>query len=249
MFQQDGQAFLDKFEWRFKDHHKDEIVQLRLVTLKTHVFENPTAKLYRENKYRIPLNAHIHYNLVAFLESNLDKGGKIITGILQTYTKIIETSRGPVDQYSFQAIVNRSRGIGAEDSTNIEEGITGGFTGVSNHDLANNDTEVKLGPLVSEQDMVDDVRAELAVEDARHPSKAGDPSLVELFDVKIKEEERSDTIGRYEIPLPPSKARDIVMEVQKMKEHRDRFKIDSRTNGVGPGVSTLMYTLHNTFDT
>lgn len=41
------------------------------------------------------------------------------------------------------------------------------------------------------------------------------------------------------------------MEVQKVKENRDRFKIDGRdgrTGGVGPGLSVTMFTFHNTFD-
>lgn len=38
------------------------------------------------------------------------------------------------------------------------------------------------------------------------------------------------------------------MEVQKIKENRDRFKIEGRTGGVGPGVSVTMFTFHNTFD-
>jgi transcription initiation factor TFIID subunit 5 len=38
------------------------------------------------------------------------------------------------------------------------------------------------------------------------------------------------------------------MEVQKIKENRDRLKIDSRTGGIGPGLSVVMYTFHNTSD-
>ena len=249
MLQVDAQKFLEKFEWRFKDHHKDELAQLRTVTLKAHVFENPIAKLYREKKYRIPLNAHIHYNLIGFLEMNSEKGGKTIVQILQTYCTIIETSRGPVDQYSFQAIVNRSRGLGAGEVSDIKEGIEGGFEGLSNHDLTNNDAEIKLGPMVSDPDLIEDVRAELAIQDARHPKPVGTQSYTEIYNAKIKEEDRADAISRMEIPLPPAKARNVEEEVLKVKEHRDALKIGSRTGGVGPGVSCCMYTFHNTFDT
>jgi len=38
------------------------------------------------------------------------------------------------------------------------------------------------------------------------------------------------------------------MEVQKIKENRDRFKIDGRTGGIGPQVSVCMFTLHNTME-
>jgi len=38
------------------------------------------------------------------------------------------------------------------------------------------------------------------------------------------------------------------MEVQKVREYRDRYKIDGRTGGVGPAVSVCMFTFHNTLD-
>jgi transcription initiation factor TFIID subunit 5 len=38
------------------------------------------------------------------------------------------------------------------------------------------------------------------------------------------------------------------MEVQKIIEHRDRYKMEGRTGGVGPAVSVTMYTFHNTYD-
>ena len=36
------------------------------------------------------------------------------------------------------------------------------------------------------------------------------------------------------------------MEVTKIRENRDRLKIEARTGGIGPGVSVVMYTFHNT---
>lgn len=249
MFGKDGLEFLDKFEWRFKDHHKDEIAQLRTVTLKTHREENPVAKLYLENKYKIPMNSHIYFNLVSYLETNKEKGGSVIVQLLGQNCKVLETSRGPIDQYSFEAIVNRARGVNGEEFADIQEGIAGGFTGISNQDMLNNDAEIKLGPMQTETELAEDVRAELADLDARNPPKPGQQSYTEAFEAKIKREESADAITRNEIPLPPSKARDIIMEVQKMKESRDRFRIEGRTGGVGPGVSVCMFTFHNTFDT
>lgn len=249
MFTDDAKRFLQRFRWRFSTVHQDELKALESISLKSHVFENPVAKLYRENKYRIPLNAHINYNLISFLEGHGKKGGSVVISILQTYCEVVETSRGPVDQYSFEAIVNRARGFGAEESVDLQEGIPGGFTGVSNRDLANNDIPLKLGPLQTETDLVDDVRAELLEADAKNPPAAGQQSLTEAFERKIKREESADAIPRNEIPLPPSKSFNVVMEVQKMKENRDRFKIESRTGGIGPAVSVCMFTFHNTFDT
>lgn len=249
MFTDDAKKFLLKFRWRFSAVHQDELKALETISLKSHVLENPVAKLYRENKYRIPLNAHVNYNLISFLEGNANKGGTVILNILQTYCQVAETSRGPVDQYSFEAIVNRARGLGLEESVDIQEGIPGGFTGVSHHDLANMDTPVKLGPLQMETDLADDVRTELQDEDAKSPPAPGQDTLTEAFEQKIKREESADVIPRNEIPLPASKARDVIMEVQKMKENRDRFKIEGRTGGIGPAISVCMFTFHNTFDT
>ncbi|KFY85426.1 hypothetical protein V500_08427 [Pseudogymnoascus sp. VKM F-4518 (FW-2643)] len=249
MFTEDAKKFLQQFRQRFEKNHADELRIFETISLKSHVFENPVAKLYRENKYRIPLNAHVNFNLISFLEGQGKKGGSIVLNILQTYCQVVETSRGPIDQYSFEAIVNRARGVGVDEVVDLQEGIPGGFTGVSNQDLANNDAPIRLGPLQTETELSEDVRAELLEADTKNPPAPGQQSLVEAYEQKIKREESVDAIPRNEIPLPPSKARDVVMEVQKMKESRDRFKIEGRTGGVGPAVSVCMFTFHNTLDT
>jgi transcription initiation factor TFIID subunit 5 len=248
MFTQDAIEFFQKFKWMHEKIHADELHQLETVTLKAHVAENSIAKLYRENKYRIPLNIHIYHNLFAFLESKGNDGG-LVTRILGKYCQVIETSRGPIDQYSFEAIIARTKGTDIDEIVEVQEGIPGGFTGVSNQDLANNGQPVRLGPLQTEPDLVEDTRAELQEHDAKNPPAPGQPTLSELYEAKIKREESADAIPRNEIPLPPSRAKDVVMEVQKIKENRDRFKIEGRTGGVGPAVSVCMFTFHNTLDT
>jgi transcription initiation factor TFIID subunit 5 len=172
----------------------------------------------------------------------------MIIYLIQTYCEIRETSRGPIDQYSFEAIVNQARGIGRDD-TDLQEGIPGAFTGVSNKDIMDNNTILRLGQMPMEAELAQDVRAELEDEDMKNPAEFGKPSLVEEFDRSIKREESADGPNRNEIPLPPSRARDVVMEVQKIKEYRDRFKIEGRTGGIGPAVSVCMFTFHNTLDT
>jgi len=182
------------------------------------------------------------------LESNGKAGGTVIIYLLQTYCEIRETTRGPIDQYSFEAIINQAHGING-DEADLEEGIPGAFTGVSNKDIMDNTAVLKLGMTPMEGDLAQDVRAELEDEDIKHPPELGKPSLVEEFDQNIKREDSADAPTRNEIPLPPSRARDVVMEVQKIKENRDRFKIESRTGGIGPAVSVCMFTFHNTLDT
>lgn len=248
LFPDDSKRFLQKFRWQFERIHADELRVLETISLPQQVLENSVTKLYRENKYRIPLNTHTYFNLITYLESNGKAGGTVILMLLQTYCRVIETMRGPIDQYSFEAIISRARG-GDFEPEHIQEGIEGGFTGVSNQDIANNNAQLRLGPLQMEVELADDVRAELQEEDAKNPPEAGQQSLTENFEQNIKREESVDAIPRNEIPLPPSKARDVVMEVQKIKENRDRFKIESRTGGIGPGVSVCMFTFHNTLDT
>lgn len=136
-----------------------------------------------------------------------------------------------------------------EEDQDLQEGIPGAFTGVSNKDIMDNNALLKLGMMPMEPDLAADVRAELEDEDKVHPPLAGTNSLVEEFDRTIKREESADAPSRNDIPLPPSRARDVIMEVQKIKESRDRFKIESRTGGIGPAVSVCMFTFHNTLDT
>jgi transcription initiation factor TFIID subunit 5 len=245
-YSQDAFYFLTEFGPQFKDHHSDELQTLETVTLPQHVFDNPTAKLYRGTKYRLPLNTHVYYNLLTFLETNAKAGGTVIIYLLQTYCEIRETARGPIDQYSFEAIINQARGT--DEEPDLEEGIPGAFTGVTNKDIMNNNAVLKLGMMPMDYELAQDVRSELEEEDIKHPPEFGKPSYVEEFDRTIKREESVDAPSRNEIPLPPSRARDVVMEVQKIKESRDRFKIESRTGGVGPAVSVCMFTFHNTLD-
>ncbi|RDL40772.1 Uncharacterized protein BP5553_00751 [Venustampulla echinocandica] len=242
-----GESLFREFSHRFEKNHHDELQIFQTVKLPQHVLENTTTKLYLDNKYRIPLNIHCYYNLVTFLESNGKVGGTVILYLLQTYCEVRETSRGPIDQFSFEAIINQSKGVEG-DEPDFQEGIPGAFTGVINRDMMNTTYVLRLGMMPMEPELAQDVRAELEEEDAKHAPGPGQLSLVEEFDQNIKREESTDAPSRNEIPLPPSRARDVVMEVQKVKENRDRFRIEGRTGGVGVGVSVCIFTFHNTLD-
>lgn len=245
----DATAFLKKFKSQFERVHGDELKSLETTTLPQHVLENSLTKLYRDNKYRLPLNKIAFYNLMTFLEQHEKDGGSVIILLLSTFCEVKETERGPIDQFSFEAIAALAHGAIINDSSDLQEGIQGAFTGVSNHDMKGNNTAaLKLGPMQMDPELRQEVRAELEIEDSRHPPESGQPSLVDTFDQNIKREESVDAIQRIDIPLPPSRARDVIMEVQKIKEYRDRFKIEGRTGGIGPQVSVAMYTFHNSMD-
>lgn len=238
---------MKRFAPRFEQIHDDELKILQSVVLRPHVFDNDTARLYMNNKYSIPLVNYAYYSLIAFLESISKLGGDKIIFLLATYCEVKIVDRGPIDQYSFENIVAQARG-GDGTATNYEEGIPGAFTGVSNKDMKDNTAILKLGMWPMDPDLAGDVRAELAEEDSKHPPVAGKATFVDEFDQIVKREDSAEAPSRDLVPLPPSRARDVVMEMQKVKEHRDRLKIDGRTGGIGPAVSVCMFTFHNTLD-
>jgi len=246
-FPLDAQKFFEEFSTQFEKIHADELKVFETIKLPPQVLENSITSLYRSSKYRIPLNTHVYYNLISFLESNGKIGGTVIIYLLQSHCEIRATMQGPINQFSFEAIINRAHGT-EQQQPDFEEGIPGAFTGVSNKDIMNNNAALKLGMMAMDPELAQDVRAALEDEDAQNPPALGKNSLVDEFDHTIKREDSEDGPSRNDIPLPPSRAKDVVMEVQKIKESRDRFKIEGRTGGIGPSVSICMFTFHNTLD-
>ncbi|KAK4696703.1 transcription initiation factor TFIID subunit 5, partial [Lecanoromycetidae sp. Uapishka_2] len=157
--------------------------------------------------------------------------------------------RAADDPRGLAVLLDRARSN--EKHPGEDEGIPGHDPGSANTDGADGSsvlTKLKLGPMPMEPDLMADVRAELEEEDARQPPLEGQSSLVDHFEQRIKREESEDAPTRNEVQFPPSTSRDVAMEVQKVKEDRDRFKIEGKTGGVGPGVSVSMFTFHNTYD-
>ena len=169
--------------------------------------------------------------------------------VMQTHLNIVTVERVADDKYSLAKMLGRAKTV--EDFPAEDEGIPGHNAGSANTDRnagSNVLTRLKLGPLPMEPELLADVQAELEEEDAKNPPVEGQNSLMQEFDQHIKREESDDAPGRTDVPLPPSLQRDVLMEVQKVKENRDRFRIEGRTGGVGPAVSVVMYTFHNTYD-
>lgn len=245
----DSRNFFNRYRIDFENEHEDDLRALEPMSLPEHVQSNETAKIYRENRYRITISQVAFYNLVQFLESKEKEGGAVIVGVIQSFLNVITIDRAADDQYSLARLINRARAI--EDFPAEDEGIPGHNPGSANVDRTAGSTvltRLRLGQLPMETDLMGDVRAELEDEDAKNPPIAGQDSLVQHFEQQIKREESEDAPTRTELQLPPSVARDVAMEVQKVKEDRDRFKIEARTGGVGPGVSVTLFTFHNTYD-
>lgn len=248
-YPKESNLFFAEFKASFEKEHGDELRALEPISLPEHVLENNIAKIYRSAKYRLTMSTVAFVNLIQFLESKERDGGPVIIAVIQSYLNIVTIDRNADDQHSLTRMLGRAREV--EEFPGEDEGIPGHNPGSANIDRnagSNILTRLKLGPLPMENDLMGDVQAELEEEDLRNPPPEGNSSLVQEFEQHIKREESEDAPNRHDVPLPPSLARDVAMEVQKVKENRDRFRIDGRTGGVGPAVSVTMFTFHNTFD-
>lgn len=242
----DAKTYLKDIGHHFQPAHADDLKTFGLVMLPQHVVENSVTKLYKENKYRIPLNQHATGDLFNFLERESEQGGSVIRHVLVQYCQIDSTARGPITPFSFEAVFRRSKNLDIEE-IDAKEGIPGVNIGLSNKDLLDPGAPLTLGPLPMDPELRDDIRAEIEDDERRNPPALGTSSLLEEFDHRIKREESADAPSRADLPLPPSRPRDIMLEMQKLRENRDRFKIEGRTGGVGVPISACMFTFHNSF--
>ncbi|KAF2429605.1 WD40 repeat-like protein [Tothia fuscella] len=247
-----AEAFYNEHFKRFEREHEHELSQVKVIKLPEHLTSSHIAKIYRQNKYRLTLTKMAYSVLTQFLESKELEGGSVITMLIESHLFIVAVDRATAGSERSLAALLARRGEDA-DMPAEDEGIPGHNPG-SVHTAVGKDVptvmaRLNLGPLPMDPDAMEDVRAELQEEDAKQPPRPGENSLVDEFEQRIKREPGEDAPLRDAVPLPPPLARDVAMEVQKIREHRDRFKIDPKTGGVGPGVSVCMYTFHNTHDT
>lgn len=247
-YPRDCEAFYKKHHERFEREHEQDLQQLSVILNPEHLEKSTVAQIYRNNKYRITLTKMASSLLIQFLESKEEEGGDIIGKLINAHLNIMEVERSAVGERSLAAMLARK---GEEwDYPAEDEGIPGHNPGSANTDPNAPGVlpRLALGPLPMDADLMDDVRAELEEEDAKNPPGPGEQSLIDTWDEKIKKEPTDDAPSRENVPLPPPLARDVSMEIQKVREHRDRFKIDPITGGVAPGISVCMYTFHNTYD-
>jgi transcription initiation factor TFIID subunit 5 len=221
---------------------------LATITSRAHL-EASIAKAYRENKYRLSLTSTAYTILLQFLEQKETEGGDDVVSLIQAHLNIITIDRSAAGRERSLAAMMSRRGE-EYDYPAEDEGIPGHNPGSANTGPKAPQVLAKLalGPTLMDPDMMEDVQAGLAEEDARNPPDGFEKSLLDVFNHKIKKEPSDDSPSRDAVPLPPPLARDVSMEIQKVREHRDRFKIDPRTGGVAPGISVCMYTFHNTHD-
>lgn len=249
-YPREAKTFFTNFRESFENEHEDDLRGLQAIALPEHVATNEIAKIYHSQRYRVTLSQTAFFNLIQFLESKEKEGGAVIVSILQSRLNVVTVERTAEDQFSLAKLLERAKQV--ENFPGEDEGIPGHNPGSANLDRNAGSavlTKLKLGQVILDAEGRQDVLGDLEDEDKAKPPAPGQPSLVEVFEQRIKREESEEVPGRTELPpRPPPLARDIAMEVQKVKENRDRMKISGRTDGVGPGVSVVMYTFHNTND-
>jgi transcription initiation factor TFIID subunit 5 len=244
-----AESFFKLFNSAFAATHPDDVRALSTITNPSNVETSPTAQLYLRNKYRITLTPTAQTLLYQFLEAKEVEGTKLLTFLLQRHFHIVTVNRAQLgNERSLSALLGS--GGDAGDLIPEDEGIPGHNPGSANTDPNAPSTlpKLRLGALPPHPDMMEDIHGELEDEDKRSPPAPGVNSLVDEYEQQIKREPNEDGPLREQVPLPPPLARDVAMEVQKIRELRDRFKIDPRTGGLGPGVSVVMYTFHNSHD-
>lgn len=247
----DAENFFNNFKGLFAQEHSEDLRMLGPIKSSEHVEDSYIAQLYYKNRYRLSISEPAFYHLVQFLESQKEYGGILLLDILNGHCNIATVNRASDDRYSFAAIL--ARGNEVQDMPAEDEGIPGHHPGSTytgdRPGVGQTLAKLKLGKMPMEETLEGDVRAELESLDAKEPPQPGRDTLVETHEmVNIKQEPDDEPPSRVEIPYPQSTARDVAMEVQKVRENRDRFKIESRTGGIGPGISVCMFTFHNTFD-
>jgi transcription initiation factor TFIID subunit 5 len=245
----EARHFYERYQDVFSPERDDALRQLKAVTLPEHLQESEIAKTYRGSKYTLTMSNAVFNQLIQFLEAKAKQGGAIILSIINLSMVIKTVDRAADDRYSLAAMLARANSDDQEPPE--EEGIAGQtnssaytpspFTALP---------KLKLGKAEMDQEKRDDIRVELMDEDSEHPPLPNQPSYGQTFEqmIKVEDDEFTESPQLNEIPYPKANARDVALEVTKVKENRDRFKIEGRTGGVGPGMSVIMYTMHNTFD-
>ncbi|KAI1879113.1 hypothetical protein JX265_003290 [Neoarthrinium moseri] len=249
-YKEQAGMFMKKHKDRFERGYHDDINHLKLIKTWKQAEDNATCQLFMKSPWRVYLSQFAAGNLFSFLERDSEECGNIVGYILTTFCEVKTAERGPIEQFSFEAIYRQAQNLDL-DEIDAQEGIPGLQTGGSftlNKDILDNgnNATVKLGQAPMDAELREEVLSELQDEDRLNPPREGVGSLVDEFNtMQPIKKEAGDSPPKEAIPLPPSRARDVVMEMQKVRENRDRFKIEGRTGGVGPGVSVLMYTIHN----
>ncbi|KAK9242994.1 WD40-repeat-containing domain protein [Lipomyces tetrasporus] len=232
-----ARKFFDTYSGDHSILHGHDLQLLSGLTLPEHLQENETAKLYRENKYRLNISRTTFDLLLHFLDENERNGGPVTIRLINQYIETNITTSRP------------DRNDARNQTIGDDEGIPGHITG---RETKFNQQAVKLGMFPMDERMVKEVELQLKEEDSRSQQEHDElgvvpesRTLLQEFQDLHKPEPESDTPVRDILPLPPFKGADVEAEVAAIKDARSRLKI-------GPiqasSPSVCMYTFHNTYD-
>ncbi len=235
----------EEFKSLFEPEREDELRQLKVLRLPEHINTDPLAQMYLQSKYHLTLTNAAYTTMIMYLENHLDQGGSVILALLK-HCEITHLDRDPGDHLSLAGLLISTLEQDEDDDDDRGVDGPGGKMADSTAAMRKNLEKLKLGPMPMEPELLGDVQAELEELDVQHPPTDGQSSLVEEFEKYIKREPSEDAPGRNEVPMPPSMAADVVMEVQKVKENRDRFRIEAPITAPPP-VTVVTFTIHNTY--
>ena len=238
---------MQRYKAQFEETHADDLRSLVTCSIPEHLELSDVAQKYLNNRWRVTLSTYAYSDIVVHLEENQKDGGMAVLNILNRHMTLNVIERAKEDTSAIARLIARARGQKEEDLPADDEGIPGHNPGSANTEAAPGHgtlTRLKLGPLPMEQQLLEDVLGELAEKDEREPPRDGTRSLVDEFKDMIKVEDGDEQFSRDDLPMPPSRARDLLSEVLKVTENRNRYRFTSMPNG-GIDISICMFTFHN----
>lgn len=192
-YPRDGRDFFDNFKPLFQNEHEEDLRALSTVNEPEHVQQHDLAQLYRTHKYRLTMSTMAFAHLIFFLEQKEREGGLMIQSLINNFMDVRTVERQSVGGQQGLAKLLAER-HGEREYPAEDEGIPGHHPGSANtnRDATTVLSKLALGPMPMEPDLMEDVKAELADQDSAHPPAAGQNSLVEEFEQRIKREPMDD---------------------------------------------------------
>lgn len=215
-FSDHAKQFYDKFKIDHEILHGNELKQLSGLSLPEHLTENKLAEDFRSNKYRIIISKTSMNLLLYFLIENEAVGGAILIRIINQYLNPIIKITQP-DKLEL------------EGEANPEEGIIEDF----------NEQPVALGKAPLDQDIQQEIEAELKLKDEKSEPVNGKTLVNEFHEMN----QTKGDVPTQPLPLPLKDADDIKRYIIEVEDSRAKIKLNT-IQATPPSV--CMYTFHNT---
>lgn len=214
--------FFDAYKNDYKDEFPSDITQLQSISTPAHVQQNSTSSLFRQNKYTLIMSSYAFELLLSFL---MDNHYKTLLKLVNQYLNVKIYSTKPVESMKQEVGI----GISGHTSQEIMKVNQGNFY------------EGKVPPERHYKEIVE-----------KHLAKTtqGGSEVIEHSEVVdlYKKHKASMALDRAPpidevVPQPPKTNIDVLKEVDAILDlrHRVAFSEDRK-------VSSVMYTVHNSFD-